>query len=194
MSRPRAFLFILVTVVVLGSTIAAAKAATSMRSQQADLALTCADETSPSTPPRIGQHSPLINLGGIALDNLKSREGTAGLHGAIKLVAGGRTYWLLKAFAYVLRPAGKTIHLSVESPSTTRLYYAAYTYWAKNPSDESIVAHAKRAATFSSCAGPTGYMGALLVTRAACVTLKATAVGLRPRQVAVPVGVSRCKS
>lgn len=193
MSNHRGYLFVLVTLVVLGSTMAAAQAAPSTRSQRADLSLTCADETSPSTPPRIGHRSPLINLGGIALDNLKSRSGRSGLNGAIKLVAGGRSYWLLKAFAYVLRPAGETVRLSVESPSTTRLYYAASTYWAQNPSDESIVGHARRAATFSSCAGLTGYMGALLVTRASCVTLKATAVGLRPRQVSVPVGVSRCK-
>jgi hypothetical protein len=106
-------------------------------------------------------------------------------------VAGHR-YLVWKTFLAVAASARPYRVVTVSSPSTALLFYAAPARWGA-VSGRGRIGGAARQIQLPTCGDRfTGYTGGILVTRPVCVRLKVSAPGRRAVTVTVPVLISHC--
>jgi hypothetical protein len=106
---------------------------------------------------------------------------------------GGRRYLIWKTFLAVAADARPYRVVTVSSPSTARLFYAAPRRCGAI-SGRGKVGSAPRQIRLPVCGRRfTGYTGGILVTHPACVKLKVSGPERKTATVAVPILVSHCR-
>jgi hypothetical protein len=104
----------------------------------------------------------------------------------------GHRYLVWKAYLSVAPSATPYRIVTATSPGSARLFYASPARWGA-ASGQPVVPPPPRSVRLSPCGhGYTGYTGAILVTRPACVTLSVTGPHSTPRTVRVPVLIAHC--
>lgn len=85
-------------------------------------------------------------------------------------------------------PAGTL--LTVESPADARLFYTSLSVWSRQPAARTVITGSRRAVAVGGCGEPSGFPGGIVISKAACVTIRVTAPGGRHEPIRVPLGVS----
>ena len=145
--------------------------------------LTCDDQAGPATPASSGLHA-----GDLIFDLLDKPRAQSS---AVALPVAGTTYYLYKAFVYVVGSPHSRTTFAVEQPNTARLYYTDPQTWATQRSPAAILRAATRQVIVEACQGLTGYTGGLLVQSSTCLRLIVTSKGESTEAKAL-LGVDAC--
>ena len=107
------------------------------------------------------------------------------------LPIGGKTYYLYKAFVYVIGSPHARTTVTVEDPKTARLYYTDPDTWATQRSPAAILGAATNRITLEACPGLTRYTGGFVVVSPTCLRLLITS-GATRNEARARLGVNVC--
>jgi len=146
--------------------------------------LTCDDQASPATPPSRG-----LRTGDVIFDLLDKPIPQAN---AVTLAINGKTYYLYKAFLYVVGTPHSHTTITIQNPKSALLYYTDPNTWSTQRSPAGILRSATSQVTVEACPDLTGYTGGLLIQSPTCVRVLVSSEGRLNSKANLPLGVNAC--
>jgi hypothetical protein len=111
---------------------------------------------------------------------------------AVTVIANGATYYLYKAFLYVVGTPHSHTTIAIQDPKTALLYYTDPNTWSTQRSPDAILRSATRQVTVEACPDLTGYTGGVLIQAPTCARVIVSSEGRLNSEANLLLGVNAC--
>lgn len=105
----------------------------------------------------------------------------------------GTTYYLYKAFMYVMGVPHSHTTVAIQQPKSARLYYTDANTWGTQRSPAAILSSATTTVSVEACERLTGYTGGFVLQSPTCVQVLITGEGGSSAMATLRLGLDSCE-